>query len=1317
MALCRSLEQSIGSESRYQVDILSVCSPDSRKMLESMEHPQIGYRIVELDLKSLPGVDSRNTSSLRGIVPFLHDLLPDRSHTLYLDFDTLVMKDLSLFLGHLGDSPISSSRLYIPKKRALKIGIPYNSAFDPYVMLLNLDIIRRDGFGDSLREGAGGDFLELYNAVFSGFVDYLPREFTLQVNPIIRGDVVKEVIGPYGLPMNSSIERMLESALVLNFDTKYKPWDRHVPVFTRLCSHYMDVSKAESPWTAIPNIIRMFASEGESGVSIVISVPPGTSSADLDRTVSSAVYQSLTPVEIVVVCPDNDPRLDRYDGVSVRDDFSFLPSGDRVILLEAPDYLQQDALYVLSRHNINRESIYATDYFVVSGRDSEYRRLGDPRSLHDRFAFLSGFSPFVFPRSVIASEGFDSVRLASLALREGFEYVSEPLFYFSGSENPDRPRYAVLESALQDAKVSVVIPVFNGAPYLEESIGSLAAQTFSDLEVVCVNDCSDDGTLGMLLDLSKRFPLTIVSFGINYGPGPCRNVGFRYIHGEYVMFLDADDVFRPDMVESLYELAKNRSADVAICKSDELDDLTGKVSYNEGMYREWMLGGRSSFTWEDVPQYVFNFCNGWAWDKMVSVRMIREKGLRFENMRRNQDMAFTYMCLVHSRNTCFLDRSLIEHRRNIATSQEKKAVLYPLTVYQVGLAWKRYLQEAGVYEALYQSYANRMVSALAYTMRMCSEDPPLYDYMKRRMREDIVPELGLDLYHDEIYYDYVRGHLRALKKAVEEDYQSVSGGGGVFFELSSGYLKSVVGKEVVVSLTSYPARIDTVHLTVRSLMDQTVKADRIVLWLSEDQFPGRVLPEALCSIGEPFEVRWCDDLKPHKKYYYALEEFPDAVLVTVDDDVRYQPDLLERLLNSYVRFPRAVSAMRVNLVTREPDGSISPYRRWKRQFSADMFEPRMDLLATGVGGVLYPPGCLDDVVFDRSRIERSCLYADDLWLKYAEVLKGTPVVLASDRFVCDTIEGTQDDSLYSRNLLRSENDDYLEAILSEDDGSFVMGVFSQPPQISLSSGLVSRWERGTSHVAGSWAGSQHSNLDVELKIARYYSDKDPKAAFFLYSDAVRGGAVWAVGEMFDMFVRFCSDDLFDSMYKLLYGMRDIRAARERLAVLCVLGEGAKRNPEMAWELMEGSDEFSFPVKMSEDLYFEGSERSLKLAVSITEWMSSHGNRHSLFRLAQMYRNGKGVRRDLLRSKEIMAMAIDAGHSGAVKEMAILESEIEAEKEKAKASEATIVDLWSQGTEESLAKMRGLCRRYHPFSDVAREYLSRIEDVGRTEETI
>lgn len=260
--------------------------------------------------------------------------------------------------------------------------------------------------------------------------------------------------------------------------------------------------------------------------------------------------------------------------------------------------------------------------------------------------------------------------------------------------------------------------------------------------------------------------------------------------------------------------------------------------------------------------------------------------------------------------------------------------------------------------------------------------------------------------------------------------------------------------DIIVSLTTYPARVKFVHIPIEEMLNQTIKADKVILWLAKEQFPNleNDLPDTLIDLQKRgLSIRWCDeDLKSHKKYFYAIQEFKESIIITIDDDLHYTPYLLEILLDSYKKYPRAVSAMRTHLMIQDKNDmqKIAPYSEWKKEYSSLQLIPSMQLFATSGAGTLFPPYCMNEEVFNKEVITTHCLYADDILLKIAQVMYNTPVVLADIHQRLTYVEGTQDEGLWKENVDGGRNDLQLENLLKlynkvgcSDEESIVRRIF------------------------------------------------------------------------------------------------------------------------------------------------------------------------------------------------------------------------------------------------------------------------------------
>ena len=196
----------------------------------------------------------------------------------------------------------------------------------------------------------------------------------------------------------------------------------------------------------------------------------------------------------------------------------------------------------------------------------------------------------------------------------------------------------------------------------------------------------------------------------------------------------------------------------------------------------------------------------------------------------------------------------------------------------------------------------------------------------------------------------------------------------------------------IVSLTTFPKRINVVWLTVESILRQSSKPDAIILWLAKSEFDGKEsLPQNLLKLEERgLQIQFCDeDLKPHKKYYYTLKRYPKANIITVDDDMIYPSSLLGHLKRHHKKYPKSICSILTRKINVK-DNEIQPYTSWGIHKNED--KRSRIFLQIGVGGVLYPPDSLHSEVLNKEVLKQKALKADDLWLKIMALKKNTPIV-------------------------------------------------------------------------------------------------------------------------------------------------------------------------------------------------------------------------------------------------------------------------------------------------------------------------------------
>jgi len=251
--------------------------------------------------------------------------------------------------------------------------------------------------------------------------------------------------------------------------------------------------------------------------------------------------------------------------------------------------------------------------------------------------------------------------------------------------------------------------------------------------------------------------------------------------------------------------------------------------------------------------------------------------------------------------------------------------------------------------------------------------------------------------------------VRRLKKGSDAPFQN---------DLRSG---------VVVSLTSFPARIHVAWRAIESIFQQDTKPAEVVLVLSLEEFPDRKIPptiESQCDRG--LTLLWTDEnTRAYKKLLPTMRDFPDSAIVTVDDDVVYAPWMLGQLLEASRKCPNAVVGHRGRVIT-GPPRLLERYQSWP---SAGPDSPPARILLTGVGGILYPAHLLRTSVFDNYALAKTlCPFNDDLWFwactRLANML---PMCLGNHPFdAMDDADETE--SLYSVNGPGGMNDVQFKAV-------------------------------------------------------------------------------------------------------------------------------------------------------------------------------------------------------------------------------------------------------------------------------------------------
>lgn len=259
--------------------------------------------------------------------------------------------------------------------------------------------------------------------------------------------------------------------------------------------------------------------------------------------------------------------------------------------------------------------------------------------------------------------------------------------------------------------------------------------------------------------------------------------------------------------------------------------------------------------------------------------------------------------------------------------------------------------------------------------------------------------------------------------------------------------------QIIISLTSYPKRIKTASKTIETLMLQSYKADKIILWLAKDEFPNKEedLPNDIIELKKKgLEICWCENLKSYKKLIPALKKYPNDIIVTADDDLLYDKKWLELLIKSYQKNPEVINAHRCHRINFKNNlYSIS----WN---SYSPSKPEYNLFCTTGSGILYPPNVFSPEVFNSDVFMKICPTNDDLWFWAQAVLNNKKIqVIKGNIQELNCINGTQEDCLWEYN--QDNTNEQLQNLLKyyptlykklkrnsiyKDNNTFVEQIFS-----------------------------------------------------------------------------------------------------------------------------------------------------------------------------------------------------------------------------------------------------------------------------------
>lgn len=214
-----------------------------------------------------------------------------------------------------------------------------------------------------------------------------------------------------------------------------------------------------------------------------------------------------------------------------------------------------------------------------------------------------------------------------------------------------------MEDIFMDIKVSIVIPVYNAEKYVKETLDSVLGQTYRNIELICVDDGSSDSTLSILKEYADKDSRVIILSQKNQYAGIARNNGLSHASGDYIMFLDSDDIFEKNMVSYLINIATKRNTDIVVFGYWRFVSSTKKRRPVRNHYRNHLL-----CTSNEIKDDIFQITRSLPWDKFIKMDFLRKTGVQYQGTKVNNDIYFNRILITEANRLFFTRKRFVNYR-------------------------------------------------------------------------------------------------------------------------------------------------------------------------------------------------------------------------------------------------------------------------------------------------------------------------------------------------------------------------------------------------------------------------------------------------------------------------------------------------------------------------------------------------------------------------------------------------------------------------------------------------------------------------------
>ena len=316
-------------------------------------------------------------------------------------------------------------------------------------------------------------------------------------------------------------------------------------------------------------------------------------------------------------------------------------------------------------------------------------------------------------------------------------------------------------------KVSVIIPVYNAEKYLGKCLESLLSQTLQEMEIICVDDGSSDGSPEILKRFQERDGRVRILTQENQYAGAARNNGMKEAQGEYLLFLDADDFFENTLLEKVYNQGKKMEADIVLFGAKQYNDKTGIVSPASWYFKRDALPREDPFSGKTENTDVFALVTPAPWTKLFRREFVEKQGLSFQGLQNSNDVYFVLTALALAEKITYVDEELVFYRVGMKGSLQGSKSLHPDCFIEAYVGVYHELRRRGIYERYEEGFMNILLSGCAHNLRTVT-DWELRRRICERMAEPEFAEMGLMERREEYFrrkedFVFVNGILNAFE--------------------------------------------------------------------------------------------------------------------------------------------------------------------------------------------------------------------------------------------------------------------------------------------------------------------------------------------------------------------------------------------------------------------------------------------------------------------------------------------------------------------------------------------------------------------------